>query len=93
MSVIAARKGRTIPQVRLAWIRELSGKNGKGIIIPIPGAEREDWVVENCQALKLTENEMQELDAIIQAIPISEHRYDPEAEIFSEGLLGLLTCS
>ena len=45
---LAEKKGCSSPQIALAWIRSLSGRNGLGAIIPIPGAEREEWVKENC---------------------------------------------
>lgn len=82
---LAGRKGCTQPQIALGWIRTLSRENGLGVIVPIPGAEREDWVVENCKEAELTTEEMKEMDSILRQNPILGTRYDAEAEVFSEG--------
>ena len=82
---LAKKKGCTNPQIAIGWVRALSQRNGLGIIIPIPGAEREEWVVDNCKEVKLSEEEMQELDKIIQSIPIAGQRYGGEIEKLNEG--------
>ncbi|KAL5329804.1 hypothetical protein ACEPPN_003323 [Leptodophora sp. 'Broadleaf-Isolate-01'] len=38
---LATKKGVTLAQLALAWVRSLSGQNGLPIIIPIPGATTE----------------------------------------------------
>jgi pyridoxine 4-dehydrogenase len=82
---LAKRKGCTTPQIAITWVRRLSRRNGLGVIIPIPGAEREEWVVENCKDVKLSEEEMQELDEIVRGMPIVGQRYGGEIEKLNEG--------
>lgn len=77
---LAKKKGCTTPQIALAWVRQQSGRNGNGIIIPIPGAERKEWVVENTKEVKLTEEEMQELDDLANHHKIEGMRYGGEIE-------------
>lgn len=78
---LAERKGVTLPQIALAWVRAYSGRTiedptqgGKkvklGEIIPIPGATTVDRVVENTRPdITLSEEEMQEFDALIKKFP------------------------
>lgn len=82
---LAKAKGCTVPQIAIGWIRALSGRNGLGVIIPIPGAEKPEWVVENCQEVKLTEDEMQTLEEMTRSIPIKGKRYNDSETKFSEG--------
>ena len=42
---LAKQKGCTMTKVALGWIRTLSGRNGLPSIIPIPGAEKMEWVL------------------------------------------------
>ncbi len=81
---IANKKGCSTPQVALAWVRQQSGRNGQGLILPIPGAEREEWVMENTKAITLTEEEMQELDDIVNRHHIEGMRYGGEIEKLNE---------
>ena len=82
---LANAKGCSTPQIALAWIRSLSGRNGLGVIIPIPGAEREEWVVENCTEIQLSANERKQLDDIVSRVPIQGLRYGGEIEKLNEG--------
>lgn len=59
---LAKRKECKPSQIALAWIKKLSGRHGLGIIIPIPGAEKEEWVRENCASIALTDEEMLEIE-------------------------------
>lgn len=82
---LAAKKGVSTPQIALSWIRSLSGRNGLGVIIPIPGAERPEWVIENMKAVTLTPEELSELDNIVSKVPIQGTRYFGDAEKMNEG--------
>ena len=75
---LANKKGCTTAQVAIAWVRGLSGRNGLGVIIPIPGATTEARVMENSKDVTLTEAEMDEIDEILKKIEIKGGRY-PEA--------------
>lgn len=85
VEALARRKGCSIPQIALAWVRSLSGRNGLGVIIPLPGAEREDWVRENCSEVRLTPEELEELEQIVNRVPIKGLRYGGEIEALNEG--------
>ena len=72
---IAQKKGCTKPQIALAWIRGMSRRKGLGVIVPIPGAEKDEWVRENCKDITLSEEEMQELEEILSKNRIVGERY------------------
>lgn len=72
---VAKRKGCTPAQVALAWIQGLNGWKRFGLMIPIPGAEKEEWVRQNCQVVTLTKAEMQQLEVILQANQTIGDRY------------------
>ncbi len=82
---MASEKSCTVPQIAIGWIRTLSGRNGLGTIIPIPGAEKAEWVSENCRKVELTDVEMERLDDLIRQVPISGQRYNDAENRFSEG--------
>ena len=82
---LARKKTCSTPQIALSWIRKLSGVNGRGVIIPIPGAEKEEWVVENCTEVELTDDDINQLDGIVRRIPINGLRYGGEIEKLNEG--------
>jgi diketogulonate reductase-like aldo/keto reductase len=44
----------------------MAGRHGLGTIIPIPGAEKEEWVRENCASIILTDEEMLEIEEILK---------------------------
>ena len=82
---LAKEKGCTVPQLAINWVRAQSGRNGRGVIIPIPGAEKAEWAKENCQAVKLTEEDLEKLNEITRRIPIKGGRYNEAENVFSEG--------
>lgn len=82
---LAERKGCSTPQIALAWIRSLSGRNGLGTIIPLPGAEKEEWVAENCSEIHLSPEELKELEEIVARVPVQGLRYGGEIEKLNEG--------
>lgn len=82
---LATTLGRTVPQVAIGWVRAQSGRNGNGVIIPIPGAEKPEWVAENCEDITLTEEALRTLDGILSRVPIQGARYGDADGQFSEG--------
>jgi pyridoxine 4-dehydrogenase len=82
---LAEEKGCSVPQIAINWVRSLSGRNGLGVIVPIPGAEKPEWVRENCTVLDLTEGDMVRLDEIIKNMPIQGKRYNDVETKFSDG--------
>ena len=74
---IAKEKGCTSAQVALAWCRAMSGKNGYGVIIPIPGCTTAERAVENSKEITLSERDLNELEEIMQKHEIVGGRYPP----------------
>ncbi len=73
LEAIAKRKGATPSQLALAWVLA-QGED----VIPIPGTKRRKYLEENAAAvnIKLTEAEIQELEAAIPPSEIVGDRYN-----------------
>lgn len=67
---VAEKKGCSPAQLALAWVKQLSGKPGLPQIIPIPGATTEKRIVENTQAVELTETELEEINGIVKSVEV-----------------------
>lgn len=65
---VAERKQCSGAQVALAWVREQGA-------IPIPGVTRVDKVIENCTALDLSLEEMEEIQKHLDSNQVLGHRY------------------
>lgn len=74
----AKRKGVTTPQFALAWVWGQSGKEGMPTFMPIPGATTVERVHENTKVVKLTEEELAEVDDVLKGFTVAGMRY-PEA--------------
>jgi aryl-alcohol dehydrogenase-like predicted oxidoreductase len=72
---LAARKGATPAQIALAWLLH-KGPD----IVPIPGTKRRKYLEENvgAVAVKLTAEEMAELDAALAPERVAGPRYSPQ---------------
>lgn len=72
---IAEKKGATAGQIALAWLLQKSP-----IILPIPGTKKEKYLEENNKAaeIKLTDEEVAEIDGIINSFKVSGTRYAKE---------------
>lgn len=73
----AAKKRATAAQIALAWVLAQ-----KPWIVPIPGTTKLERLDENIGAtsLKLTSEELQELDGILTKIPVVGDRYPAEVQ-------------
>jgi len=74
---LAKKKGCTPAQLALAWVKQLSGKKGMPVIIPIPGATTEKRVIENMKDVELNADDLSEIDAILKKSPVIGDRYGP----------------
>lgn len=82
---LAAKKGVTMPQVAIAWVRSLSGRKGLGTIVPIPGSTTEERVRENSEVVVLTNEEMDEIDGILKRNEVKGGRYPAAVSHLNEG--------
>ena len=85
MQKLAEKKKCTPAQLALAWVRQLSGKNGLPTIIPIPGATTESRIEENTKEVELTASEVEEIDDILKSIEIVGGRYGGEQARLLDG--------
>lgn len=69
LTEMADRKNATPAQISLAWMLAK-----KPWIVPIPGTRKYGRLIENAQAaeVELTEKEVQELDRMLDTVPMSE---------------------
>ena len=72
---IANRKACTPAQLALSWVRNLSKKKGMPTIIPIPGASSAERVKENAVEVKLSEEEMGDIDTVLARCEVVGDRY------------------
>ncbi|HEX3758002.1 MAG TPA: aldo/keto reductase [Kofleriaceae bacterium] len=75
VQVVAARHAATLGQVALAWLLSRDDK-----LVPIPGTRRSSYLHENLAAidLKLTADDLAELDRAMPASEVRGARYTPE---------------
>ena len=72
---LAKQKGCTPAQLAVSWVRALNGRPGMPAIIPIPGATRAERIRENIQEVKLTDEEMNSVDQILNLFKPAGNRY------------------
>ncbi|KAI0161823.1 aldo/keto reductase [Hypoxylon sp. FL1284] len=65
---LAQRKGATVAQVAISWVRRQG-------TTPIPGSTKPERVVENCKDVPLDEADLAELQRIIDTVPVTGGRY------------------
>lgn len=70
---IAGRKGATVAQVAIAWVRRQGA-------IPIPGSRKAERVVENCRDVDLNADDLAEMQELLESLPITGGRYPPAFE-------------
>lgn len=73
---LGMKKGCKSSQIALAWIKGLSARRPySSPIIPIPGAEKPEWIRENCEHIELSDEEMNEIREILDKNKIIGERY------------------
>lgn len=72
---LADKKGVTVGQMSLAWIKWHSERNGMPTIIPIPGGSTVKQVEENFKVVDLTDAEGEELDQVRKTVEVVGRRY------------------
>jgi pyridoxine 4-dehydrogenase len=82
---IAKQKGCTPAQLAISWVLYLSKKNGNPEIIPIPGATKEERVLENGKVVALSNDDANEIDSILKKFEVKGDRYGGPAKLHMEG--------
>jgi len=82
---ISKKKGCSMPQLAIAWVKHLSEKPGMPVIIPIPGATTEARVNENCKDVTISDAEAKEIDDILDMHAVRGDRYGGHGAAFTEG--------
>ncbi|OKL59505.1 hypothetical protein UA08_05149 [Talaromyces atroroseus] len=73
----AEQKGCTMPQLALTWIKIQSGKPAMPYIVPIAGTKSEARLQDNLHGVDLTDEDLEELDAVLEKHPVVGARYPP----------------
>jgi len=82
---LAEKKGCTVAQVAIAWVKAQENKGGKkGQVIPIPGCTTVQRVEENLTAVLLDERELEELDRMLAEIQIKGERYPEQFKKYQD---------
>lgn len=79
---LAAKKGCTPAQIAINWLIAQSQKPGMPKIIPIPGASSVERVRENSTIIKLTTEDLAEIDQIVTSFTPAGKRYTEHLEKF-----------
>lgn len=74
LAQFAQRKGCTLSQLAIGWIRAWSGREGHPVLIPIPGATTRERVEENTKDVHVTPEELKEIDEILSRLPVQGAR-------------------
>ncbi len=77
LKVLAEKKGCTLAQLAISWVKTLGDKPGMPVIVPIPGATTESRARENAQPFDFTADELSAIDAILAKFTIAGERYPP----------------
>jgi pyridoxine 4-dehydrogenase len=82
---IANQKGCTPAQLAINWVKQLSKKDGNVEIIPIPGASKDERVLENAKEITFSGDELAEIDSILRRFEVKGDRYGGPAKAHMEG--------
>ncbi len=82
---IAKQKGCTPAQLAISWVLHLSKKDGNPEIIPIPGATKEERVLENGKVIPLRNDDIREIDSILKRFEVKGDRYGGPGKVHMEG--------
>ncbi|KAL5333153.1 NADP-dependent oxidoreductase domain-containing protein [Aspergillus crustosus] len=80
----ATSKGCTPAQLALSWVKQQSGKPGMPVVVPVAGARSEGRVLENIVDVELSDEDLDEIDAILDRFPVSGGRLPDAAARFNE---------
>ncbi|KAI3400844.1 hypothetical protein diail_1533 [Diaporthe ilicicola] len=70
---LAERKGATVAQIAMAWVRRQGA-------VPIPGSRKVDRVVENCRDVDLSADDLTEIQTLLDTLSIAGGRYPAQFE-------------
>ncbi|ANZ77265.1 BA75_04781T0 [Komagataella pastoris] len=80
---IAERKGATLAQLSLAWLRKFGEKHVK--VLPIPSCSSARRVAENMKEIPLTDSEFKEITDFADSIGVKGRRYNEAYEATLNG--------
>jgi pyridoxine 4-dehydrogenase len=69
----------------VSWIRQLSGRDGKGLFIPICGSSKADNVRANSRVVELTDEDFKNIQNILTENKVKGERAYPEQRKYLEG--------
>jgi len=72
------KKNVTTAQVAIGWVVRQGA-------IPIPGSSKEARIMENCDPASLTDGDMDEIQEILDTLPVSGERYGGQHEATLNG--------
>jgi pyridoxine 4-dehydrogenase len=75
---VAERKGSTMAQLCIGWIKAMSKRGDTAELIPIPGSTTVACAKENGANVELSEEDIQEIDGILNQYKVVGERYPPQ---------------
>jgi pyridoxine 4-dehydrogenase len=80
---VAREKACTPAQLAIGWVRAQSKTKGFPTIVPIPGATTVNRVSENMKEIRITDEELADIEKILDTIPVEGARYPDHLDIFA----------
>jgi pyridoxine 4-dehydrogenase len=77
---VAREKACTPAQLAIGWVRAQSKTKGFPTIVPIPGATTVNRVSENVKEIRVTAEELADIEKILDTIPVEGARYPDHLE-------------
>ena len=78
-------KGQPLSMLALSWIRQLSGRNGSGVFIPICGSSKAENVRSNSMSVELTGEDFSSISKILEENSVVGERSYAEQRKYLEG--------
>lgn len=78
-------KSGSMSTFALSWIRQLSGRDGWGVFIPICGSSKQENVRANAQNIALTDNDFDRISRVLEENQIVGERSYAEQRKYLEG--------
>ena len=83
--LVDKQKGTSLSILALSWVRQLSGRDGWGVFVPISGSTKAENVRSNAQNMELTDEDFNTISELLKNIGTVGERGYGEQKKYLEG--------